>query len=111
MVNSRQALFAAAPFGFPREEVHLLGAPLLPKLRGQLAEFLREGYPARLSILCPPTCVGLRYGHRRFTGREAISWQCGPGPSPGKTPGSLLPLRLGAGILARPVIALRVWRD
>ena len=38
-------------------------APLLPKLRGQFAEFLNEGSPDRLGILYPPTCVGLRYGH------------------------------------------------
>jgi len=38
-------------------------APLLPKLRGQSVEFLNEGYPARLRILSPSTCVGLRYGH------------------------------------------------
>ena len=37
-------------------------APLLPKLRGQLAEFLGEGYLVRLSLLSQPTCVGLRYG-------------------------------------------------
>lgn len=29
------------------------GAPLLPRLRGQFAEFLGEGYPARLSALAP----------------------------------------------------------
>jgi hypothetical protein len=38
-------------------------APLLPKLRGQFAEFLNEGSLARLRILSSPTCVGLRYGH------------------------------------------------
>ena len=38
-------------------------APLLPKLRGHVAEFLNEGSPDRLGILYPPTCVGLRYGH------------------------------------------------
>ena len=37
-------------------------APLLPKLRGQFAEFLNEGSSDRLGILYPPTCVGLRYG-------------------------------------------------
>ena len=40
----------------------LLWGPLLPKLRGQLAEFLHEGSLARLSLLSSPTCVGLRYG-------------------------------------------------
>jgi hypothetical protein len=41
----------------------LLRAPLLPKLRGNFAEFLNEGFLARLRILTPSTCVGLRYGH------------------------------------------------
>jgi len=40
-----------------------LEAPLLPKLRGHFAEFLNEGFLARLRFLTPPTCVGLRYGH------------------------------------------------
>jgi len=35
--------------------------PLLPKLRGDFAEFLRESYLALLSIFYPPTCVSLRY--------------------------------------------------
>lgn len=37
-------------------------APLLPKLRGHFAEFLREGSLAPLGILYPPTCVGFGYG-------------------------------------------------
>ena len=62
LVNSRLGQFAAAsassPWsGSPAE------APLLPKLRGQVAEFLKEGSLARLRILSSPTCVGLRYGH------------------------------------------------
>ena len=35
---------------------------LLPKLRRQFAEFLNHSSPARLSILYPPTCVGMGYG-------------------------------------------------
>ena len=42
-------------------------APLLPKLRGQLAEFLNNPSPVGLRIFFLPTCVGLRYGHRRNT--------------------------------------------
>ena len=42
-------------------------APLLPKLRGQLAEFLNNPSPVCLRILFLPTCVGLRYGHLRYT--------------------------------------------
>ena len=41
-------------------------APLLPKLRGQLAEFLNNPSPVGLRIFFLPTCVGLRYGHRRY---------------------------------------------
>jgi hypothetical protein len=39
------------------------GAPLLPKVRGQIAEFLNQGSLVHLSLLSQPTCVGLRYGH------------------------------------------------
>ncbi len=41
----------------------LLTAHLLPKLRCQIAEFLRKGSLKGLGILYPSTCVGLRYGH------------------------------------------------
>ncbi len=37
-------------------------APLLPKLRGQYAEFLNNPSPDGLRILSSSTCVGLRYG-------------------------------------------------
>ena len=43
------------------------GAPLFPKLRGQFAEFLNNPSPAGLRILSSSTCVGLRYGHLRYT--------------------------------------------
>ena len=42
---------------------HATRAPLLPKLRGQFAEFLNEGSHSRLRIFSSPTCVGLRYGY------------------------------------------------
>ena len=45
----------------------LAPAPLLPKLRGQLAEFLNNPSPVGLRIFFLPTCVGLRYGHLRNT--------------------------------------------
>ena len=38
--------------------------PLIPKLRGQFAEFLNYPSPVGLRILFLTTCVGLRYGHR-----------------------------------------------
>ncbi len=41
----------------------LAQAPLLPKLRGQYAEFLNNPSPVGLRILSSSTCVGLRYGH------------------------------------------------
>ncbi|CDN41081.1 hypothetical protein BN871_AB_00790 [Paenibacillus sp. P22] len=53
--------------------MHPTEAPLLPKLRGHVAEFLNESYSARLSMLCSPTCVGLRYGHLRLA--RSFSWQ------------------------------------
>ena len=56
LVNSCLGLFTAASFE----------APLLPKLRGQLAEFLNNPSPVGLRILFLSTCVGLRYGHRRY---------------------------------------------
>ena len=42
-------------------------APLIPKLRGQFAEFLNEGSHSRLRIFSSPTCVGLRYGYPLFS--------------------------------------------
>ena len=45
--------------------VTLRAVPLLPKLRGQFAEFLSGGSLVHLSLLDQPTCVGLRYGRIR----------------------------------------------
>lgn len=63
LVNSRLALVSAASSGYGREVRHPTEAPLLPKLRGQFAEFLNQSSPDRLGILYLPTCVGLGYGH------------------------------------------------
>jgi hypothetical protein len=63
LVNSRLALVSAASSGSGREVLHPTEAPLLPKLRGQFAEFLNQSSPDRLGILYLPTCVGLGYGH------------------------------------------------
>ena len=54
LINSRLGLFTAAS---QRE------APLLPKLRGQYAEFLNNPSPDGLRILSSSTCVGLWYGY------------------------------------------------
>ncbi len=47
-------------------------APLLPKLRGQFAEFLGQSYLKRLSLLSQSTCVGLRYGRSALQRLEAF---------------------------------------
>ena len=47
-------------------------APLLPKLRGHFAEFLRESYLAHLGILYHPTCVGFGYWQLCLNGYRAI---------------------------------------
>jgi hypothetical protein len=67
LVNSRLGLLSAAPSRSTGVPLHGTGAPLLPKLRGEFAEFLDGGSPAHLGMLYQPTCVGLRYG-------RATSW-------------------------------------
>ena len=57
LLNSRLGLFSAASFE----------APLIPKLRGNFAEFLNNPSPVGLRILSSSTCVGLRYGRLRYT--------------------------------------------
>src|SRR5207302_2121594 len=42
-------------------------APLLPKLRGYIAEFLNKCSHERLWIFSSSTCVGLRYGSLLFS--------------------------------------------
>src|ERR1700755_3247268 len=69
------------------------GAPLLPKLRGYFAEFLRKVSLARLSLLDSPTCVGLRYGRfwkgpTAFLGRLSAHALC---------PKARLDIRLSSG--------------
>ena len=50
-------------------------APLIPKLRGNFAEFLNESSLERLRILSSSTCVGLRYGHPIYS-LEAFLGKC-----------------------------------
>ena len=50
----------------------LYQAPLLPKLRGYFAEFLRESSLAPLSILYLPTCVGFWYRHFQLKTLQAF---------------------------------------
>ena len=67
LVNSRLNRFSAAPSRSGSKSLHDNEASLIPKLREKIAEFLNVGSLARLGILTPPTCVGLRYGHRQYT--------------------------------------------
>ena len=53
LVNSRLDHFSAP---------YIMQGPLIPKLRGQFAEFLSHDSLEHLGILSLPTCVGLRYG-------------------------------------------------
>ena len=46
----------------PARGFYSTGAPLLPKLRGDFAEFLNEGSSDRLGILYLHTCVGFGTG-------------------------------------------------
>ncbi len=62
LLNSRLGLSAATASCFRSKSVHTNAALLLPKVQSHFAEFLSEGFLARLSILYQPTCVGLRYG-------------------------------------------------
>jgi hypothetical protein len=80
LVNSRFSPFTAAPSGSGGKRHHPTGAPLIPKLRGNFAEFLNEGYLDHLSILYLPTCVGFGTG-TRFLPR-GFSWRYGVGESP-----------------------------
>ena len=64
LVNSRLGLVTAASSGFEREVLDPNEAPLLPKLRGNFAEFLNEGFLDRLGILYLSTCVGFGTGAR-----------------------------------------------
>ena len=67
LVNSRLDRFAATLSSFKSKFLHSTRVPLLPKLRGYFAEFLRESYLAHLSIFYQPTCGGLRYGLSIFS--------------------------------------------
>ncbi len=74
LVNSRLSPFAAPPPGFRRKAGHPPGVPLLPKLRGQFAEFLNRGSPVHL-----PSFLGAHL--RRFAVRaqgalpRGFSWR------------------------------------
>ena len=91
-------------------------APLLPKLRGQLAEFLNNPSPVGLRIFFLPTCVGLRYGRLRYTqgfSRHSPCWTSllnfspfRPGkPTPGTNTSNVSPcLNLSAATESLPYV-------
>jgi hypothetical protein len=62
LVNSRLGLVTAATGGGAPRGRQPPVAPLLPRLRGQVAEFLNQCSLDRLGMLYLPTCVGLGYG-------------------------------------------------
>ena len=65
LVNSRYRHFSATHFGSTCKSLHLMWAHLIPKLRCHFAEFLNERSLKRLRIFSLPTCVSIRYEHRR----------------------------------------------
>jgi hypothetical protein len=95
LVNSRLDLFTAAPSSSAREGLHSTGAPLLPKLRGNFAEFLNEGYLDHLSILYLSTCVGFGTGTRVLP--RGFSRRHGFGNSPAFRPAGIAPRRRAPG--------------
>lgn len=106
LVNSRLRLFTAAPSGSSRKGLHPTGAPLLPKLRGNFAEFLSEGYLDHLSILYLHTCVGFGTGTRALP--RGFSRRHGFRDSPALGPAGIAPqvmssrICLGAPLHAYP---------
>ena len=69
LLNSRLGLSTAARAG----PIALMArAPLIPKLRGNFAEFLNVVSLAHLGLLDPSTCVGLRYGPARSDATAAF---------------------------------------
>jgi hypothetical protein len=89
LVNSRLDLFTAAPSGSPCKRVHPTGAPLIPKLRGNFAEFLNEGCLDHLSILYLSTCVGFGTGTRVLP--RGFSRRHGVRDSPALGPAAITP--------------------
>ena len=64
---------------------HILPAPLIPKLRGNFAEFLFRKSLEPLRLLASPTCVGLRYGQRQSWFAKFFSAVCFSHPWRGLT--------------------------
>lgn len=88
LINSRLCLVSATTLSSISIDFTRV-APLLPRLRGQLAEFLNESYPAHLSLFSQPTCVGLGYGHKK----TSLAAFLGSRASMASTPLQSLPVR------------------
>ena len=73
LVNSRLGLVCAPSSGSGDRPLYRTEGPLLPKLRGQFAEFLNEGSLTRLRSPSASTCVGFGYGHP-LCSLEGFSW-------------------------------------
>jgi hypothetical protein len=89
LVNSRLGLVCAPSSRSGYRSRHGTEGPLLPKLRGQLAEFLNEGSLTRLRSPSASTCVGFGYGHP-LDSLAGFSWCRGPNDFRPNGPGSLL---------------------
>jgi hypothetical protein len=88
LLNSRLGRFSAAGLRF----LDVLPAPLIPKLRGNFAEFLLRESLEHLRLLASPTCVGLRYGQRPSWFAKIFLAACVGHPLRGHTPPSASPL-------------------
>ena len=98
MINSRLDLFTAGAYA----------PPLIPKLRGQFAEFLNYPSPVGLRILFLTTCVGFRYGRLRYT--QSFS-RLLPSTLPYLIFGPLRPGRPSPGLCPSKVsLCLNCWR-
>ena len=100
MLNSRLGRFTATQLGSRGKLSHLPCAPLLPKLRGQYAEFLDPVSLVHLRLLASPTCVGLRYGRPRpsaagFSRVSTPGRSLGGRPPPSHSTLGLAPYGLG----------------
>ena len=100
LVNSRLNLFTAALSGSTGKRFHPTGAPLIPKLRGNFAEFLNDGYLDHLSILYLPTCVGFGTGTRVLP--RSFSRRYGVRDSPAHEPAGIAPQVMRLRIFQKP---------
>ena len=80
---------------------HCPGGPLLPKLRGHVAEFLNEVSPARLGILVPSHLCRFWYGRRVNT--RGLFLEAGTHGAVGANPSGARPFPAVRGIAIDPL--------